>query len=290
MEEAKAIQDKLDELQQEMHAKVEACDVKFNTAKNAVFAARRETIADLIAKKQVPANFWALALIRLLQLKDRESTTMPHFLGPYDEELLKTYLEEIRVEYNEKGHKITLHFKPNPFFEETQLWAEAVEVMDAEDEDEEDLPPVEESWSFSGVTWKEGHGPRIADEDDEDDEEGDSEDDAPGKKRTHAAAAPAAGASTASSADAMHGPSVLEVFTEMPPHPEEDEELDEEDDDVMADAIEDWEAEMDDRKMLLRLIELYIHHNPVEAIQEAAAAAEANGADGETAAKKAKTE
>ncbi|KPI88164.1 hypothetical protein ABL78_2741 [Leptomonas seymouri] len=286
MEKAKTIQDKLDDLQQEMHAKVAACDAKYNKEKNAVFAARRATIADLIAKKEIPANFWALALIRLLQLKDRESTTMPHFLGPYDEQLLQTYLEEVSVEYNERGHRITLHFKPNPFFEETELWAEAVEAVEEDEEDEEDLPPVEESWGFSGVSWKAGHGPRM----DDDDEEA-SEDEALGKKRAHAGGSSANGAACASSsADAMHGPSVLEVFTEMPPHPEEDEELDEEDDDVVADAMEEWEAEMDDRKMLLRLIELYIHHNPVEAIQEAAAAAKADSVDGEAAAKRAKAE
>jgi hypothetical protein len=285
MEKAQAIQDKLDDLQQEMHAKVEACDVKHNKAKNAVFAARRATIADLIAKKEAPANFWALALIHLLRQKDRESTTMPHFLGPYDEQLLKDYLEEIRVEYTDKGHKITLAFKPNPFFEETELWAEAVVGMPEDEEDEEDMPPVEEEWEFSGVTWKEGHGPRVEDDDEEEDEEGG---DAPGHKRPHAGGSSGSGA--ASSSSSLHGPSVLEVFSEMPPHPEDDEELDEEDDDVLADALEEWEAEMDDRKMLLRLMELYIHHDPVQAIQEAAAAEAANGADGEAAAKKAKTE
>lgn len=285
MEKAKGIQSKLDDLQQEMHTKVEACDVKYNKEKNAVFAARRATIAELIAKKEAPANFWALALIGLLQLKDRESTTMPHFLGPYDEQLLKDYLEEIAVEYNEKGHRITLRFKPNPFFEETELWAEAVEVMEEDEEDEEDQPPVMESWRFSGVTWKEGHGPRLDDEEEEDEEDDDN--DAPGKKRPHAGSSNN-GAGVASSAVGTHGPSVLEVFTEMPLHPEDDEDMDEEDDDVLADAVEEWEAEMDDRKMLLRLIELYIHHNPVEAIQEAAAAAD--GADGEGATKKAKVE
>lgn len=284
MEKAKAIQEKLDELQQEMHAKVEACDVQHNKEKNAVFAARRAAIAELIAKKEAPANFWALALVHLLHMKDKESTTMPHFLGPYDEQLLNAYLEEVAVEYTEKGHKISLRFKPNPFFEESELWAEAVDVLDDEDDEDDDMPPVEESWGFSGVTWKEGHGPKLEDEEEEDEEAG--EDEAPGSKRAHA------GSSSGPSSSAMHGPSVLEVFTEMPPHPEEDEELDEEDDDVVADAIEEWEAEMDDRKMLLRLIELYIHHNPVEPIQEAAAAAAAaaDGADGEGAAKKTKTE
>ncbi|CAG9573203.1 conserved hypothetical protein [Leishmania major strain Friedlin] len=280
MEKAKEIQSKLDSLQQEMHAKVEACDVKYSKEKNAIFAARRAVIAELIAKKEMPANFWALALIALLQMKDRESTTTPHFLGPYDEELLKTYLEDIEVLYTEKGHRITLRFKPNPFFEETELWAQASEIMNHEAGEEDEMPPAEESWGFSGVTWKDGHGPQL-DEDEEEEEDG-----APGKKRPH----PSSGGLDASASSLTQGPSVLEVFSEMPPHPEEDEEMDEEDDDAVADAIEEWEEEMADRKMLLRMVELFVHYNPVSALRDAGAATTGVSNGEEATAKKAKVE
>ncbi|KAG5480768.1 hypothetical protein CUR178_05903 [Leishmania enriettii] len=275
MEKAKEIQAKLDRLQQEMHANVEACDLKFNKEKNVIFAARRAVIAELIAKKELPHNFWALALIALLQMKDRESTTTPHFLGPYDELLLKTYLEDIEVLYTEKGHRITLRFKPNPFFEETELWAESIERLSDEADEEDDAPPGEESWSFSGVTWKGGHGPQL------DDEETEKENDAPGSKRPH----PSSEGLDASTSSSTQGPSVLEVFSEMPPHPEEDEEMDEEDDDAVADAIEEWESEMDDRKLLLRMVELFVHHNPISALQGSDAAT-AGVSNGEAAAEK----
>ncbi|TPP45448.1 Nucleosome assembly protein (NAP) family protein [Leishmania donovani] len=234
MEKAKEIQSKLDSLQQEMHAKVEACDVKYSKEKNAIFAARRAAVAELIAKKEMPANFWALALIALLQMKDRESTTTPHFLGPYDEELLKTYLEDIEVLYTDKGHRITLRFKPNPFFEETELWAQASEIMNYEAGEEDEMPPAEESWGFSGVTWKDGHGPQLDEDEDEED------DGAPGKKRPH----PSSGGLAASASSSTQGPSVLE----------------------------EWEDEMADRKMLLRMVELFVHHNPVSALRDAGAA------------------
>ncbi|GET88191.1 hypothetical protein, conserved [Leishmania tarentolae] len=280
MDKAKEIQAKLDSLQHDMHTKVEACDVKYNKEKNAIFASRRATIAELITKNEIPANFWALALIALLQMKDHESTTTPHFLGPYDEELLKKYLEDIEVLYTDKGHRITLRFKPNPFFEETELWAEAIEVMGDEADEEDEMPPVEESWDFSGVTWKDGHGPKLDDEEDEED------DGAPGSKRRHQSS----GNSAACASSSTQGPSVLEAFSEMPPHPEEDEEMDEEDDDAVADATEEWEEEMADRKMLLRMVELFVHHNPVSALRDAGSAT-AGASNGEEAvAKKARVD
>lgn len=269
MEKAQEIQARLDELQRELHAKVDACDAKYNEAKNAVFAARRTALASLMASKEAPTNFWAQALIALLKQKDQESATMPHFLGPYDEKLLLTYLEDIAVVYNgATGHRITLRFKLNPFFEETELWAEAVEMpveaVDDEDEEDDVPPPTEESWSFSGVTWKAGHGPQLPDEDEEDEEdeeEGDNQE-APGRKRVHAN-----GGGASSSPSAVQGPSVLEVFGEMPPHPEEDEDLESADDDELADAADEWESEVSDRKMLLRMMELFVHHNPVSALR-----------------------
>ncbi|KAG5506495.1 hypothetical protein JKF63_05998 [Porcisia hertigi] len=283
MEKAKEIQEKLDNLQQEMHAKVEACDLKYSKEKNDIFAARREAIAGLIAKKELPSNFWALALIALLQKKDHESATTPHFLGPYDETLLNAYLEDLEVKYTNKGHRITLRFKPNPFFEETELWAEAMDTLgeECDEEEEEETPPVEEAWKFSGVTWKDGHGPQLDDDEEEEDEEDDHEDGASAKKRPRTSN----GASAASTSSSVQGPSVLEVFSEMPPHPEEDEEMDEEDDDAVADAIEEWETEMDDRKMLLRMMELFVHHDPVSALRDAGAAT-ASASNGEEAAVK----
>nr|CAJ2472584.1 unnamed protein product [Leishmania braziliensis] len=279
MEKAKEIQTKLDSLQQEMYAEVEACYMKYNKRRNAIFTARREAVSELMVKKELPANFWALALITQLQMKDRESTTTPHFLGPYDEELLKTYLEDIEVVYMEKGHRITLRFRPNPFFEETELWAEEVEMLDGESDEEDEVPHVEEGWRFSGVTWKDGHGPQLGD-----DEKTEEDDAAPGSKRPRSSN----GGSAASALSSTQGPSVLEVFSEMPPHPEEDEEMDEEDDDAMADAIEEWEAEMDDRKMLLSMVELLVHNDPVSAMRDVGAAETGGGNSEEAAAKKAK--
>ncbi|KAG5480047.1 hypothetical protein LSCM1_06469 [Leishmania martiniquensis] len=282
MEKAKEIQARLDNLQQEMHAKVEACDLKHSKEKNSIFAARRATIAALIAEKELPANFWALALIALLRMKDMESATTPHFLGPYDELLLKTYLEDIEVVYTEKGHRITLRFKPNPFFEESELWAESVERLSDETDEEDEAPPGEESWEFSGVTWKDGHGPQL----DGEEEEAEGENGAPGSKRPH----PSSDGMTASASSSTQGPSVLEVFSEMPPHPEDDAEMDEEDDDAIADAIEEWESEMDDRKLLLRMIELFVHYNPVSALRDGGAALAGAGNGEAAAAKKAKVE
>ncbi|KAK7198824.1 Nucleosome assembly protein (NAP) [Novymonas esmeraldas] len=306
MEAAQTIQAKLNELNNKQHREIDASDAKFNLEKNAIFAARRAVIADLIKSGELPSNFWALAFLSLLKTKSDESPTMPHFLGAYDEALLKAHLVDMEVEYTEQGHRITLRFTPNPFFEETELWAELQKSeVDAEEDAEEDgsgaeLTPLMEVCVFSGITWKDGHGPLPYDHsdhsDDSDDDNDDDDDEGaedngvgapPGTKRPRPADASAAAPS------ATQGSSVLEVFSEMPPHPDDetDEETSGEDEDFgncTAEAVEEWEAEMEDRKTLLRLMEEFIHYDPVSSIR-AAAEPDADS-DGDAAEKRARVE
>lgn len=343
MEEARALQDKLDHLQEELASKVQAADGEFHKKKNAIFAARRETIATLVKEGKLPRTFWADAVVAALELQDKQEQDVPHFLGPYDAHLLQTYLEDFEGAYTEHGYKLTLRFAPNPFFTETELSAEAIEhpphahhasggeggsASDGESSKEDDDDDHGEQWVFSGVTWQPGHGPQQAPpNEDEEDEEEDEEDEAgdavaaagaAGKKRpreesasTAASGMPAPsgqptaaqGEASASSAGAAagtaittEGPSMLDVFSFMLPHPDDDDDLADEPDDVVEEAVEDWEEEMRDRRLLVQYLFTKCFQDPLgvmdqwELLRTALEAEKASAATGEDEAKKAKTE
>lgn len=249
---AESVQDKIDALQKALHAAIAASDFDFDQKRAAIISERDAAVREMIANKDLPENFWATAVVSFLTLRDKESDTMTHFLGPYDEELLKGYLKDVHVTFTPKGFRLTMAFRENPFFEETELWAEIKRVSakeEAEDAKSDDADDIEdEGFEFSGITWKPGHGP--ADDDDEEDEESDEEGDHPHAKKTgqkHAREGESERSKT-------QGPTMLEVFSSMAPFPEDDEELDDLDDDEMADAVDEWESELNDRKLLLALL------------------------------------
>ncbi|CCW64474.1 unnamed protein product [Phytomonas sp. EM1] len=267
------VQAEIDQLNQKLHDEVEASDVAFDLKKNPIFESRNKTIADLIASKDLPETFWATTLVALLQLKAKAEETFPHFLGPYDEELLTKYLTGMKVNYTDKGHKISLFFSPNPYFKETELWAEVLDVMapggstkeQSNDDEEEEW---EEQMNFSGVTWSPGYGPECDDEKSQDGEQEDAghkcaKDDEAHTKCSHEEPAVENLPSSNHHSGGKQGPSVLEVFSLMPPFPEEDSELCSGDDDegALMEAVTEWEDEMEDRKLLLStMVEAY--YNP----------------------------
>lgn len=266
-EKAQSIQDRINVLQEEVHRDLLKNATGMDEARNKIFAAREKEIESLMAKDvQQPGtglapDFWAKAIISGLDTYDKESQANTHFLGPYDKELLNTYLISMKVENTLTSQKLVLHFKPNPFFEETSLWAELhfppEDAKEADDDDESD-----DHWVFSGITWKPSHGP-VDDEEDSADEQ----DRQSSAKRERDDSSP--------SSSTTLGPSMLEVFSSMPPHPTKDEEFlamleddddDEEAEDGLEEAIENWEDEMQDREKLLSLLLEDIYQNPVEAI------------------------
>ncbi|CCW66388.1 unnamed protein product [Phytomonas sp. Hart1] len=268
-------QAQIDQLQQKLHDEVESSNVAFDLKKNSIFESRNNAIISLITSKDLPEAFWATTLVTLLKLRANTEETFPHFMGPYDEELLTKYLKDIKVSYTEKGHRISLFFLANPYFKETELWAEVLDVMtpgssdmlhsDAEEEEEE----WEEKINFSGITWNPGHGPEGDDEKSQDSEHEEVEpkcatENATHKKRTHENPTVDNPPSGNNHSGEKQGPSVLEVFSLMPPSPEEDSELCSEDDDedALIEAVNEWEDEMEDRKLLLStMTEAY--YNPI---------------------------
>jgi hypothetical protein len=132
-------------------------------------------------------------------------------MGPYDAAILDS-LEDFNVEFTQDGYKLTIKFGRNDFFEEKELWAE----------------DVDGDMKFSGITWKDGKGPLTEEEEEQ------------------------ASAKTGAKRERDdRGPSLFEVFAEMAPHPEEDEELEEEDDEEIEELVGEWEEDLEDRKEVL---------------------------------------
>eukprot|EP00796_Vickermania_ingenoplastis_P011728 gene11728-8073_t len=285
---AKSLQEKINAAQRDIHQALLENAAKMGEERNQIYAARAEALKKMMAapaggSESLPQDFWARAIIAGLDsFGDGEENTS--FLGPYDAELLKSYLIDMKVVHSKSSQRLSFFFKPNPFFEETELWAELVsgdkgEEENAaassgkkEDDEEEEEEEVEDHWTFSGVTWKPGHGPV----DEEDEEEDEDDEGAPrGTKR------PRDNADAKDGAPVVTGPSMLDVFSEMPPHPTkdkeflsmlEDEENEEDEEGIeerMDEAIESWEEEMEDRERLLSLLLEDIFHNPAEAIMAA---------------------
>lgn len=294
MDKALQIQEKLNALQQELHKSLVSTDEKLKEAQAKLFEEREKLIQEWTKQggaSSSSVSFWAQAIISGLELYDKESDENVHFLGPYDVELLSKYLLSMKVEFSPHSQKLILEFKENPFFEETSLWAELHYALekeketekeemkasrkaattkesqseDDEDDEEEEDEEDEDQWTFSGITWKPGHGPE------EEEDEDESQEDAGKKKRART-----------EEESKVRGPSMLGVFSIMPPHPNNDQEfldmLEEEfkDEDIdqaemaaaeeLEDAIQSWESEMDHRDQLLSLLVDDIYVNPVEAI------------------------
>lgn len=265
-EKAQSIQERINTLQEEVHRDLLENATAMDDARNKIYTAREKEIESLMTADVtqpgtgLAPDFWAKAIISGLETYDQESDANTHFLGPYDKELLSTYLTSMKVEHTPSSQKLVLHFKPNPFFEESSLWAELFLPVDAKDDNDDE----DEHWVFSGVTWKPSHGPLDDDEDSEDEPQADGQSQ---PKRSRDGNAP--------SSSTTVGPSMLEVFSSMPPHPTQDEEFlatikDEEDDeesqDELEEAIDNWEDEMQDREKLLSLLIEDIYQHPVEAI------------------------
>lgn len=284
---ARSAQTQIDVLQAELNNRVKQLVVGSNLQKNDHYMVRHDVIMKAIQAGQLPRTFWADAIIAVLETPEGVEEKEGRLLGSYDAALLRDYLQEMRVKYTEEGVRVTLLFSPNPFFEETELWGEdrcyaAVDSDgddDKEDNDEEDNAD-DEVCHFSGITWKPGHGPEGDDDDNEDD------------RNNHSNGHGNTGRKRERSPSGTRGWTFLDVFSKMPPHPEEDDLFDEEDEDELADAVESWEAEMEDRRDLLLTLVEDVWADPVAAI----AAGQKNAADGEgadggkQAAQKAKTE
>lgn len=303
------IQEKLNALQQELHEALLSNDEKLKQAQAKIFDEREKMIQQWSKSEchssphsssdgsSLPMNFWAKAIISALELYDKESEENIHFLGPYDAELLTKYLVSMKVEFLPHSQKVILNFKENPFFEETVLWAElhypleetvpekkvkhnSRETNDSQSEEEEEKDEEdEEHWTFSGVTWKPGYGPQDEEEDEEEEDAEKQEKSGSKRKRDESSEKPSTTKETS-----VVGPSMLAVFSTMPPHPSSDpeflekleeeykeEDMDEEDaeaamEEELAEAVDSWEGEMNHREQLLSLLIEDIYTNPVEAI------------------------
>ncbi|RNE97043.1 putative nucleosome assembly protein [Trypanosoma rangeli] len=267
---ARELQAQIDVLQAELHKCVRKIVIGGNLRRNLHYTARHELIVKAIASGELPRTFWADAIIVALETTEEAGSEGGRLLGTYDAALLREHLRDMRVEYTEAGMRVTLEFAPNPFFEETVLWGEdrhyAVDndegEVDKEKEDNcegkhkddndvrDDEGDVDDVCRFSGVTWKPGHGP-------EDVSDGDNAD-ADTTKR-------GAGLKRERSPLTTRGWSFLEVFSKMLPHPEDDEAFDDADEDELADAVENWESEMEDRRDLLLTLVEDVWRDPVAA-------------------------
>ncbi|EKG01647.1 hypothetical protein TCSYLVIO_007348 [Trypanosoma cruzi] len=265
---AREIQTRIDLLQAELHKHVKNVVVAGNLKRNAHYTARQEIITKAIESGELPRTFWADAIVAALETPEVAEGNEGRLLGNYDAALLREYLQEVKVEYTEAGVKVMLTFAPNPFFQETVLWGEERHYAGDEeeeegkgkdsdnetknknndkDEDDDADNDADDVCRFSGITWKPGHGP----EDDGNDHHSggggnagmDKGRNGTSRKRERSPAT-------------TQGWSFLDVFSKMLPHPEEDEAFDEADDDELADAVENWESEMEDRRdLLLTLVE-----------------------------------
>lgn len=304
------IQEKLNALQRELHEALILNDENLKQAQAKIFDEREKVIQQWTKSEcrsspgsssegsSLSMNFWAKAIISALELYDKESPENIHFLGPYDAELLTKYLVSMKLNFLPHSQKLLLNFKENPFFEETVLWAELHYPLEepepekkvkhktqesnksqSEEEEEEEDDDDEEHWTFSGVTWKPGYGPQDEEEDEEEEDAEKQEKSGSKRKRDESSEK-----SSPSKENSVVGPSMLGVFSVMPPHPNNDpeflekleEELKEEDmdeeeaeaamEEELAEAVDSWESEMDHREQLLSLLIEDIYTNPVEAI------------------------
>lgn len=279
---AKEIQQQLVAHQLEVHAELVQNVIDTDKQRQKVYNDRDLAIQKLVDEKKVTQPFWANVIIACLTKYDVASAANTHFLGPYDAELLRAHLTQMHVEHKEGGAtRLSLTFTPNPFFEETVLWAEMTgeqhPAADGAAEDEEDEEDEGGQWVFSGITWKDGHGPEEDDEGEEEEEEEGSGAQAPaaaGRKRPREEEGDNdAKASASPRTSTTQGPSMLEVFGVMPPHPTRDDELlemleneDEEGEEELEGAVEEWEMEMEDRERLLMLLLQDLYPNPEVAL------------------------
>ncbi|ESL08526.1 hypothetical protein TRSC58_03770 [Trypanosoma rangeli SC58] len=266
---ARELQAEIDVLQAELHKRVRKIVVEGNLKRNLHYTVRHELIAKAIASGELPRTFWADAIIEALETSEEAGSERGRLLGTYDAALLRDHLRDMRVEYTGAGVRVTLEFAPNPFFEETVLWGEDRHYAGGDDEGDvgkekedncegkhkddndgrDDEDDVDDICRFSGVTWKPGHGP----EDDSDDDNADATKRSAGLKRER-------------SPPTTRGWSFLEVFSKMLPHPEDDEAFDEAEEDELADAVENWESEMEDRRDLLLTLVEDVWRDPVAAL------------------------
>jgi hypothetical protein len=158
----------------------------------------------------------------------RSHPDVQELVGAYDDCILDK-ITGFDVQYTDEGCKLTMTFAKNDYFEDTCLWAE---------ENDDGL-------FFSGVQWKEGKGPT---------EDGDEPD-----------ATRKPGAKTPRAPDGC-GPTLFEFFEEMDPHPEDDSEFADADDDELDDAIETWQEDQEDRKEFFAALVEEIWMRPIDVI------------------------
>ncbi|KAH9601126.1 hypothetical protein LSM04_002538 [Trypanosoma melophagium] len=296
---ARTLQSQIDVLQRELYEGVTKLFADGNVKKNTYYTDRHKVITEAIRNGQLPRTFWADAIIAALQTPEpltdnnnnndnNENDMNDRLIGPYDAQLLREYLEDMRVVYTDVGVRVVLQFKPNPFFEETELWGEeqqhgAVKCHSHGDDcgcekkeennnsnddnngnnnkdgEEEEDERDDGNCYFSGITWKPGHGP-IMDDDDDNNNDNNSNNKDGERKRPRT--------STDAASTPTRGWSFLDVFSKMLPHPADDEafdEEDEEDDEDFEEAVEKWETEMEDRRELLMLLVEDVWMDPVAA-------------------------
>ncbi|KEG10395.1 hypothetical protein DQ04_03761040 [Trypanosoma grayi] len=295
---ARAVQSEIDVLQADLHRNVGRLVVGGNVKKNVHYEARHAVISQAIADGKLPRTFWADAIIAVLETPGADAAADGRLLGTYDVALLREYLKDMKVTYTEVGVRVTLVFAPNPFFEETELWGEERQLdkgerkdKGEEDDGDNDDDDDDDVCCFSGITWKPGHGPDLDEE--ENDDEGHHKANNNNNNTNKDKDAEDGGRKRERSETSTRGWSFLDVFSAMLPHPEEDEELDEEDDDELADAVERWEAEMDDRKDLLMTLVEEVWMNPVAALTKGKGSKKGDAGEAVesgSAAKRAKTE
>lgn len=198
-----------------------------------------DKVEDLMTERDLKRNELYAARTKVLKEKGPKNFWALVLLAHRDiaDELAGPYdalilesLKDFDVLYTATGYKLTMTFAQNDFFENKELWAENVEG----------------ELKFSGVSWKNGKGP-LTEEEEEAAEKS-------GSKRGRD----------------DRGPSLFEVFSELAPHPEEDEELEEEDDEEIEELVEEWEEDVEDRKEVLSCLVEEVWADPAHILAHAA--------------------
>lgn len=226
---------------EDIQAKIDAVQVRLGTAMaemrrvaadrlNAFYAARAVTLSS-----KAPKTFWALVLRSHTQLVDE-------LFGTYDDRILD-HLEDMSVTYAGDSSRVTLKFRPNPFFGDAALWAEG------------DLSDTEKPLTFSGVHWKPKHGPYTEEEEEARDKAQNASPAKPGDKR--ARDAPASG-SDATGDERDRGDSFFAFFEDnVGPRPEPNEDDLSDDDDAnssLAEAQDNYDEEMGNRRQVFEAL------------------------------------
>lgn len=130
-----AVQKKIDALHQKQLDETRKLALECNLKKNEAFAARSKMI-----KEKAPKDFW-------FKVFSGHPDFASELLGEYDEKIFAA-LESFEVVNKPDGFRIEMNFGPNEYFTNTTLWYE-----------EKEEAGKDPQLSTSGVAWKPGKGP-----------------------------------------------------------------------------------------------------------------------------------